>query len=528
MAYNAGAIDRCLQLLDQALAELPTGADDARRTLLLEARARALRDLGRETQGYEVLMDALALVPEEPATETRATLPLSLRTRRCGWVRSGYASTTPSEALDAARAAGSVSHEADAHVLWAALNHRDDLQDLLDRSLPAGVAPGGRATDGPAWLRRPLRRPRDRCRHEEAVEVARRRASTWPGEGASGVVRMYLAGNLAEPLIRLGGWDEAQQVASEVLEDVGGLYVGTVLELLAQLALSAETRGGRALCCGCPARSPGQRPAVHVPLAFIQGDLARAQGGPQEAPSVVDAALDDSGIWARYRWPLLWLAERSMAELRTHAHDRREPVPAEVEGSGEAMGAGGRAAAGRPDQARCVPCAGGPRSPPDDVARSWERLWRHVVRRATPTWSPTRACASPRPRWRPAARPPPRRCCARPCGPPVGWSPSGGGYRGPLARRARLDLGARRARRGRWRRRRRLSRPPRADRAEREVLGLVAAGRPNSAIAKELFISPKTVSAHVSSILTKLGVSGRVEAAAVAHRLGVFGPDAPR
>ncbi|OSP40817.1 helix-turn-helix transcriptional regulator, partial [Streptomyces sp. 13-12-16] len=34
--------------------------------------------------------------------------------------------------------------------------------------------------------------------------------------------------------------------------------------------------------------------------------------------------------------------------------------------------------------------------------------------------------------------------------------------------------------------------------------------------------SPKTASVHVSNILAKLGVSGRGEAAAVAHRLGLF------
>jgi DNA-binding CsgD family transcriptional regulator len=55
---------------------------------------------------------------------------------------------------------------------------------------------------------------------------------------------------------------------------------------------------------------------------------------------------------------------------------------------------------------------------------------------------------------------------------------------------------------------------------EREVLLLVAAGRSNPEIARELFISAKTASVHVSNILAKLGVSGRVEAAAVVHRLG--------
>ncbi len=59
---------------------------------------------------------------------------------------------------------------------------------------------------------------------------------------------------------------------------------------------------------------------------------------------------------------------------------------------------------------------------------------------------------------------------------------------------------------------------------ERDVLRLVAAGHTNRRIAEELFISPKTASVHVSNILAKLGVSGRGEAAAVAHRLGLF-PD---
>jgi DNA-binding CsgD family transcriptional regulator len=58
---------------------------------------------------------------------------------------------------------------------------------------------------------------------------------------------------------------------------------------------------------------------------------------------------------------------------------------------------------------------------------------------------------------------------------------------------------------------------------EREVLLLVAAGRSNPEIAKTLFISAKTASVHVSNILAKLGVSGRVEAAAVVHRLGQRG-----
>jgi DNA-binding CsgD family transcriptional regulator len=55
---------------------------------------------------------------------------------------------------------------------------------------------------------------------------------------------------------------------------------------------------------------------------------------------------------------------------------------------------------------------------------------------------------------------------------------------------------------------------------ETEVLTLVAAGRTNREIGVELFISEKTASVHVSNILRKLGVSSRVDAAAVAQRVG--------
>ncbi|MEV8535938.1 AAA family ATPase [Streptomyces sp. NPDC051211] len=62
---------------------------------------------------------------------------------------------------------------------------------------------------------------------------------------------------------------------------------------------------------------------------------------------------------------------------------------------------------------------------------------------------------------------------------------------------------------------------------ERDVLRRVAAGLSNRQIAEELFISPKTASVHVSNILAKLGVAGRGEAAALAHRLRLFAPVSP-
>jgi DNA-binding CsgD family transcriptional regulator/tetratricopeptide (TPR) repeat protein len=87
-----------------------------------------------------------------------------------------------------------------------------------------------------------------------------------------------------------------------------------------------------------------------------------------------------------------------------------------------------------------------------------------------------------------------------------------------LARRGRLDLGvdlpAPRSLAG-------LT--PR----ELEVLRLLVEGRSNRQIAEQLFISGKTASVHVTNLLAKLGVHSRLEAAAMARRLGLEPPPGP-
>jgi DNA-binding NarL/FixJ family response regulator len=56
---------------------------------------------------------------------------------------------------------------------------------------------------------------------------------------------------------------------------------------------------------------------------------------------------------------------------------------------------------------------------------------------------------------------------------------------------------------------------------EREILGLIAQGRSNPAIARELFLSPKTVANYVSAIFAKLQVADRAEAMIRAREAGL-------
>ncbi|EWM17567.1 two-component system response regulator [Kutzneria sp. 744] len=62
---------------------------------------------------------------------------------------------------------------------------------------------------------------------------------------------------------------------------------------------------------------------------------------------------------------------------------------------------------------------------------------------------------------------------------------------------------------------------PELTRRERQVLDLIADGRSNSVIARQLHLAPKTVSNHISAIFTKLRAADRAEAIARARDAGI-------
>jgi LuxR family maltose regulon positive regulatory protein len=57
---------------------------------------------------------------------------------------------------------------------------------------------------------------------------------------------------------------------------------------------------------------------------------------------------------------------------------------------------------------------------------------------------------------------------------------------------------------------------------ELEVLHLIAIGRTNQEIARQLIVAPGTVKAHTASIYRKLDVANRTEAVARARQLGIL------
>jgi DNA-binding NarL/FixJ family response regulator len=63
---------------------------------------------------------------------------------------------------------------------------------------------------------------------------------------------------------------------------------------------------------------------------------------------------------------------------------------------------------------------------------------------------------------------------------------------------------------------------------ELQVLQLVAQGKTNSDIAKELYVTTKTVKFHLTSVFAKLQVSNRTEAAARALTHGLVPAQRPQ
>src|SRR6266550_4654893 len=138
-AYQAGAIDRSLPLFDQALDGLPAEGDAVRRALVLDRRARTLRDIGREAESVATLEQALALLPADQVTRAHAVVLSSLAASL--WRANDMDATMSlaARAVRAAREVGAVQQEAESSITLGSVRGYLNADDAGLENLRAGL-----------------------------------------------------------------------------------------------------------------------------------------------------------------------------------------------------------------------------------------------------------------------------------------------------------------------------------------------------------------------------------------------------
>jgi DNA-binding CsgD family transcriptional regulator len=374
-------------------------------------------------------------------------------------------------------------------------------------------------------------------RPREAAEVALDGMAIARRLGVERSFGALLAAYAAEASLETGEWDRAEELLAEAHRSGSAFWAHFPRLLHAQLAIlrgdAAAAR--RHLSAGAQGERQPTSAARH---ARVVAELALWEGRPDAAASAIEAGLagSDAGRSPAHRLRLAAVGLRALADCAHSAALRRDATAVAAAGRRArellvtARAAEPPAAAVTRDAAAWRALAeaengrGGDRPDPERwraAAVAWDALerpypaaycrWRLVEAVLTGPGGPGRGAAgaadSPAEPVR-AARAAHAAACA------LGAAPLRREVE-LLAQRCRLDL---------------IGAPPAGPARPADALGLTAReiqvivlltrGYTNREIATELTISVKTASVHVSHIMRKLGVVRRVEAAAVAHRLG--------
>jgi DNA-binding CsgD family transcriptional regulator len=540
-AYRSAAVSRALSLLDAVLAGLPPGFDPVRRALLLERRAKALRDLGRPGAAVAALEEAMTLLPPERASRAHAIVLCALARAQIhvGDQRAG--TDTARQALAAARAAGAKDMEAEAAIVLGAaigyLDLSDEGVDFVQEGLRIAVSVDARviALDGYVDLSDQLTLL---GRYEEAVTAAVDGLELARQAGLTRYDGPYLMLNQAEPLLRLGRWAEAERVLTQALAVMPEGQFGAGLEVLrAELAVMRGQFDAAAGALRSGRRALGDAMDVQTlqPSHYVAALIALGRGDKTAAREEVTAGLALGGPAAygsRYAWPVLWLAMRIEADEATLARARRQPVPEASKGRRDELAAIAADLLSQTPEGRAyraMTAAEQARAVGTDDPETWSAVaaaWRaaqepYPLAYALLRLAEAQLAADDRQAATAAVRE------AHATAERLGAEPLAA-EAAALARRARLSLVPSAGEGGQVEQE---SGPAEVDGLaqfgltdrEREVLALIAVGRSNREIAEALFISVKTASVHVSNILAKMEVGSRVEAAALAYRLGAAG-----
>jgi ATP/maltotriose-dependent transcriptional regulator MalT len=583
-AFAIGRTSRATAYLEAAAGSLDARRDRVRLGLLYERLAHVRQAAGDPTGAIEAAGRAVELVPRGPSPE-RATVLAALALLKMLDGVFSEAERLAGEAIRVARACEPVARTLEIHAtttLGVAMAWGSDPQGAID--LLRHAESGARAMDDPDALFRivaNLTTVLDLVgRRADAVDVAYRGIEEARLAGVEAVYGNFLAGNVAETLLELGRWPEARSLCLRALRwapvGVGFLDAWVFLaaveieteagneaaRLLGQTVLEFDTLRDSQLA--------GSYCLVAASYALWRGDVSDASRSVERGWAVVKST-EEWVLAAR----MAAMVARVDAAVSTEARAHRQLAPL---AAARARTSDVIATAAGLVQAAAAPPSAGSRQIAEAylaTARAYQRrlegndrpaTWAHVADVWTELSAPYDAALA---RWRQAeaalaggagrmgraeasraiedaarigldllARPllrEIRQLAGRarinlPDGVDALLDDTSGGTREATP----VDVAAVRPASdtdGRSELIRAIAGDPSSTPArpdtfglsarEREVLALVAQGRTNREIGEHLFISQKTVGVHVGNILSKLAVSGRVEAATVAIRLGL-------
>jgi DNA-binding CsgD family transcriptional regulator/tetratricopeptide (TPR) repeat protein len=536
-AGSSGRSQHATVLLTTALGQLDMASGPMRAALLYMRLGDEHWAAGDEQACLAALEEGVRILPTEPSAE-RARVLASYAQSLMLTARWRDAWRQADEALALARAVGARAEEGHAlDILGCCTENPDYLVEALRIAEEVGNAEGiVRAylnLGAVLWSRGD--------REREALEVARRGLTVARELGLEQAMGSFLAANLADGLLELGEWKACARVLAEALEREttaafvlhrvkGELEVGWGAFVSARHHLELARQLN-------PAPYSAVRPlASRAELDIWEGRLDDARAAVEEGMSVLQqlqAGQDEPDPeFSRLAMRFRLLGLRAAADLAEQARARRSAAAVDEARQHAELLVGMLAAVtgqqGHADTEPWMICH------EVQAHAEWSRLegrpdpqtWQQAAEQWDRLELPYQAAYA---RFRQAeallgARAPRAQIqqvlqAAHETTVALGAE--------PLRREIELLAG-----RGRLR----LEEPVAAvtasqatpsaaafglTRREAEVLTLVAAGRTNRQIGGELFIAEKTASVHVSRILAKLGVAGRGEAAAVAHRLGL-------
>jgi DNA-binding CsgD family transcriptional regulator len=553
----AGEETRGLSHVEEALRWVDPVADPVRAGLLHNLRGwyDALRGWdGTGANDLDVVLadnrKAVRLVPAEPPSAARAQVLMGYgRALEVQVGRDGEAAAVHEQALTAAHRAGSPPDIAAAMAslgyLRAVAGHVDAGIALLreahelDQRFAGDVRGLYTAQTPPAvlGLSDVLLKAN---RLEEAAEVA---SQGWQRLRRAGLAdhryAFILLANAVEALFWLGRWDEAAHiiqpvadqpvnVTNRMLQAVVAELEGARGQLEAALARLSQAREQRRWLGPESARELGQRHAE------VQLWLDRPEPALAEVMLTLDA-ITGTGQERFAGW-LFCLGARALADLAEWARARQDPA------AEDGVRQDGSLLARRLTEMTHHPFAPAARMPA--TAGAERALWDAELTRldgaadpaawqaAATAWHQLgRSYPAAYAQWRHGEALLASAAGAEPAAEPLRAAHAAAARLGAAPLRTQLEALARRAR---------ITvtaaepdpapapaRPQGLTDREADVLRLLAAGHTNREIGQQLFISPKTASVHVTSILRKLAVRDRVQAAAIAIRLGLADPPIP-